>query len=183
MDTKSLGRIFQEWRIESDLSQVELGQELGVSRKIIGSIESGDRQLDEETIVRLCRFLGKDLEELVLLWSRFSLEALRKVERGIGVSKEIARPDEPRAEAPESAASPSIDALAAKFASLIKDAILLSQVELVQRLQLQIPSPAAPASPSPARARRPRSRVSRKGRTGRAHKVPALRPEVPKPRL
>jgi transcriptional regulator with XRE-family HTH domain len=81
MNMNSLGSILRDWRIERDLSQSQLGASAGLSRKIVGTIERGERKLDNQEIVRLCTALGRGVEELILIWSRSSLEDLRRIER------------------------------------------------------------------------------------------------------
>ncbi|TVQ91063.1 MAG: GTP cyclohydrolase I FolE2 [Deltaproteobacteria bacterium] len=55
---------FADWlrarRGELRLSQAELGQQLGVSKSWISRVESGERQLSCEALVRLAQVLGQD---------------------------------------------------------------------------------------------------------------------------
>jgi transcriptional regulator with XRE-family HTH domain len=156
MNTKSLGALLKEWRIESNLSQVQLGRSAGLSRKTIGNIERGDRAFDNEQIVRLCKALGRSVEELILHWSRSSLEELQQIERelqGVEAGPALARP-----------ASGSVEEIFDRFGALLKELYHRAQEELIHTLQLQMGPPGSSSPSPPAALKRTRSRVSRKGR-------------------
>ena len=163
MNAKSLGTILREWRIERDLTQAQLGRAAGLSRKIVGSIELGSRKIvDYEEVIQICRALGRSVEELVLHWSRSTLDELQEIEREM-LGTQGTSSDESDSEAPAVATNGSIKEKVDKLAALIEEIIHTSQGDLIQKLQLQMGLSGAP-SPPPAAPRRPRSRVSRKGR-------------------
>lgn len=163
MNTNSLGPILRGWRIEGKLTQADLGKAAGLSRKIVGSIERGKRKLVKEELIRICRALGRNAEELVLHSSRSFLEELRKVESEMLDAQDARPPEKPDAGAPDGTASSSINENVAKIAALIQEIIHAAQAELIQKLQLEMNLTGA-SSPPPAAPRRPRSRVSRRGR-------------------
>ena len=51
-------------RIESDLSQEQLAERLGVTRQTIGLIESGSYNPSLKLCIAICKELGKTLERL-----------------------------------------------------------------------------------------------------------------------
>lgn len=51
-------------RIEKDLSQEQLAEQLGVTRQTIGLIESGSYNPTLKLCVAICKALGKTLDEL-----------------------------------------------------------------------------------------------------------------------
>jgi putative transcriptional regulator len=51
-------------RLESQLSQAELARRVGVSRQTVNMIESGDYNPTLALCIRICRELGKTLDEL-----------------------------------------------------------------------------------------------------------------------
>jgi len=162
MNAKSLGTLLRDWRIERDLTQAELGEAAGLSRRIVGNIELGDREIRAKEVVKVCRALGRNAEELVLHWSRSVLEELQEIEREMSGSRDTGQPDESNSGAPD--ASGSIKEKLDKIVALFQEIIHASQAELIQKLQLQMGLPGAPPPPPPAAPKRPRSRVSRKGR-------------------
>ena len=164
MNEKSLGSLLRDWRIECNLTQEELGAAAGLSRKIVGNIERGERKVDTKEVVRFCRALGRNAEDLVLYWSRSFVEELRKVELEMQDSQEIGQPDKSHSGAPDGTASGSIHEIVAKIAVLIQEIIHAAQAELIQKLQLEMNLSGASSPPPPAAPRRARSRVSRRGR-------------------
>lgn len=54
-------------RAERDISQGELAAAVGVTRQTIGMIESGDYNPTLNLCIKICRALGKTLDEL--FWS------------------------------------------------------------------------------------------------------------------
>ena len=50
-------------RIEKDLSQEQLAEQLGVTRQTIGLIESGSYNPTLKLCVAICKALGKTLDE------------------------------------------------------------------------------------------------------------------------
>lgn len=170
MNTKSLGSILRDWRIESNLSQADLGKAAGLSRRIVGNIERGERKLDNRQVVRLCRALGRGLEELILSWSRTSLEELLQIERELHGEKEELRSREKKKTdpfAPGLAVGGSIEEIIDEIAANLKELYHRAQVELIQKLQLQVGLANASPAPPPAARRRQGAR-SRAGRKGRA---------------
>ena len=152
MNTKSLGAILKDWRLEKNLSQGQLGKSAGISRRIVGNIERGERKLDNQDLVRLCRALGRSVEELVLSWSRSSLEELRQIERALHGSEQTALAQ---------TASGSIDEIIDGIADHLKELYHRAQADLLQKLQLQMGVPRSPSHLPPADLQRTRSRVSR----------------------
>jgi putative transcriptional regulator len=51
-------------RLERQLSQAELARRVGVSRQTVNMIESGDYNPTLALCIRICRELGKTLDEL-----------------------------------------------------------------------------------------------------------------------
>ncbi len=51
-------------RIEKDLSQEQLAEQLGVTRQTIGLIESGSYNPTLKLCIAICQALGKTLDEL-----------------------------------------------------------------------------------------------------------------------
>ena len=51
-------------RIEKDLSQEQLTEQLGVTRQTIGLIEAGSYNPSLKLCVAICKALGKTLDEL-----------------------------------------------------------------------------------------------------------------------
>ncbi|HYU35327.1 MAG TPA: helix-turn-helix transcriptional regulator [Thermoanaerobaculia bacterium] len=165
MNAKALGTILKDWRIECNKTQAKLGKDAGLSRKVVGSIERGERKIDGEEIVQVCRALGRNAEDLVLHWSRSTLQELQKIERALLGSRDTGQSDKPDSATSEAATGGSINEHVNKLAALIKEIIHAAQAELIQKLQLEMNLSGA-SSPPPAAPKRPRSRVSRRGRTG-----------------
>lgn len=163
MNAKSLGTLLRDWRIECNLTQAQLGAAIGLSRKIVGSIELGKRDVDKEEMIKMYRALGKNAEDLVLHWSRSFLEELREVENEMQDAQDTRPPDKPNSGDPDRTASSSIHENVAKIAALIQEIIHAAQAEVIQKLQLEMSLSGVP-SPPPAAPKRPRSRVSRRGR-------------------
>lgn len=63
---ESFGSLLQRRRHRDDLTQAELGKELGVSQQTIGAWEHGDRPQNRFLDV-LAEYLGMDKQKLVLL--------------------------------------------------------------------------------------------------------------------
>ena len=51
-------------RIEKDISQIELGKRVGVTRQTIGMIEAGDYNPTLKLCIAICRELGKTLDDI-----------------------------------------------------------------------------------------------------------------------
>ncbi|WP_270790362.1 helix-turn-helix transcriptional regulator [Enterococcus diestrammenae] len=51
-------------RVERDLTQVELAERIGVTRQTIGAIEKGDYNPTINLCLKICKVLGKTLDEL-----------------------------------------------------------------------------------------------------------------------
>ncbi|HJX27610.1 MAG TPA: helix-turn-helix transcriptional regulator [Thermoanaerobaculia bacterium] len=172
MDAKSLGPIMRRWRIEAKLSQAELGQEAGLSRKVIAGIENGTRKFDQNQIVLLCRVLDRTVDQLTQTWSQALLETLRAAEREMEDPADRAPEPTPAAPAavpqPEPALSPAlekaIDKMTDQFRNQFRDVFEISQKELLSTVEKMIAQAAAFAPPSSTLPQRARSRVSRKGR-------------------
>ena len=54
----------KQTRQELDLSQAELAKRVGVSRQTVNMIENGDYNPTIALCIRICRGLGKTLDEL-----------------------------------------------------------------------------------------------------------------------
>ena len=54
----------KQTRQELDLSQAELAKRVGVSRQTVNMIENGDYNPTIALCIRICRELGKTLDEL-----------------------------------------------------------------------------------------------------------------------
>jgi transcriptional regulator with XRE-family HTH domain len=173
MDAKSLGPIMRRWRIEAKLSQAELGEEAGLSRKVIAGIENGTRKFNQNQIVLLCRVLDRTVDQLTQTWSQALLETLQAAEREM--DDPVDRAPEQTAQAvpaaipqPEpilsGALEKAIDKMADQFRDQFRDVFQISQKELLGRVEKMI-AQATAFSPQPSTSpQRTRSRVSRKGR-------------------
>lgn len=51
-------------RVERDLTQSELADRIGVTRQTIGAIEKGDYNPTINLCLKICKALGKTLDEL-----------------------------------------------------------------------------------------------------------------------
>ncbi len=51
-------------RVERDLTQAELADRIGVTRQTIGAIEKGDYNPTINLCLKICKALGKTLDEL-----------------------------------------------------------------------------------------------------------------------
>ena len=51
-------------RMEQDISQTDLAKRVGVTRQTIGMIESGDYNPTLKLCLRICKELGKTLDDL-----------------------------------------------------------------------------------------------------------------------
>ncbi|HIX69739.1 MAG TPA: helix-turn-helix transcriptional regulator [Candidatus Enterococcus stercoravium] len=51
-------------RVERDLTQAELAELIGVTRQTIGAIEKGDYNPTINLCLKICKVLGKTLDEL-----------------------------------------------------------------------------------------------------------------------
>lgn len=51
-------------RVERDLTQAELAERIGVTRQTIGAIEKGDYNPTINLCLKICKVLGKTLDEL-----------------------------------------------------------------------------------------------------------------------
>lgn len=172
MDAKSLGPIMRRWRIEAKLSQAELGQEAGLSRKVIAGIENGTRKFDQNQIVLLCRVLDRTVDQLTQTWSQALLETLRAAERELDDPGD--RAPEPAQAAPATVPQPepilsaalekAIDTLADQFRDQFRDVFQVCQNDLLSRVEKMIAQAAVFVPPSSTSPQRARSRVSRKGR-------------------
>ena len=54
----------KQTRLERQLSQAELARRVGVSRRTVNMIENGDYNPTIALCIRICRELGKTLDEL-----------------------------------------------------------------------------------------------------------------------
>ncbi len=54
----------RQTRLEKQLSQAELAKRVGVSRQTVNMIENGDYNPTIALCIRICRELGKTLDEL-----------------------------------------------------------------------------------------------------------------------
>lgn len=59
--TEALGRRIREAREEKDLTQKELGDELGYTPMAISHFENGIREMKASDVQKLATFFGKDL--------------------------------------------------------------------------------------------------------------------------
>lgn len=168
MDAKSFGSIIRQWRIEADISQTELGDRSGLSRKIIYGIEKGRHRFDPKKVVLLCRALDRSVDELARVWSHHFLEQIQETERGMLGSERVLPQPAPGAESPLQRPEPSvsspfeeeIDAIAAR----VKETFQKHQAETLARVEKLLAQAGYILPTLSTTARRPRSRVSRKGR-------------------
>jgi transcriptional regulator with XRE-family HTH domain len=177
MDTKSLGPVIRELRIDSNWSQKGLADEAGLSRKVVMTFEKGTRKFSEKELVRICRVLKMPPEQVIQIWLRKFLEAIRKVERELdGEASPVPSPPPPESPLPPSDPEPE-PGLGAKveqaldqyyFHAQISDrkhfqeVLLVLQEDTLRKVAVMIAQ--SPHPPAPSSSGRPRSRVSRKGR-------------------
>lgn len=65
MDQKRIGCFIAELRKEKHLTQVQLGEKLGVTNKTVSRWETGEYMPDLSVIQLLCKELGIDINELL----------------------------------------------------------------------------------------------------------------------
>jgi len=157
MDAKSLGPVIRKWRIESGLTQQELGDKAGLPKRIVGILERGERTPERSEIVQLSEALGKDPAELLTFWYRNEL-----VEVGKMRAARSASPEENDFQAPPDLSSKTdriIDQMAALAKELYRESRADYQKAFLDWLsQSNLPNALPPPSPTS----RPRRRVGRK---------------------
>ena len=147
MDAKSLGPVIKKWRIEGGLKQAELGQRAGLSKRIVGTLERGERAPEISEIVQLSRALERDPNELLTLWYRSCLQKVAELDK---------RPQETSTPEPPEAAS-KVDQIIDQMAALAKELHRESKSEY-QEIFL---SWLAPYISPPSPLRKERKRVGR----------------------
>ncbi|MBE5750847.1 MAG: helix-turn-helix transcriptional regulator [Clostridia bacterium] len=65
MRNNIFGKRLKELRLEKELSQEKLGQELGFSNQTISCWETGSREPDLETLLQIAHYFDVALEELL----------------------------------------------------------------------------------------------------------------------
>lgn len=65
MKNNIFGKHLKELRIEKGLSQRELGENLGFCNQTISFWESGSREPDLDTLLKICHYFNVSLEEML----------------------------------------------------------------------------------------------------------------------
>ena len=73
MDLKTIGERIKELRLKNSMSQEEFAEKIGLDRSYICRIESGQKNLTLETLIKICEGLNVSLKEL------FEFESVDKV--------------------------------------------------------------------------------------------------------
>lgn len=163
MDAKSLGPIIKAWRIESDLSQQELGDLAGLNKKIVGNIERGQRVPDKLEIVRLCHALRKTPAELMVGWYRSFLEDLNELEGELLNSSKPSPRNDSGSQALSAAPGPKINQIIDRLAALMKELYQESRADAQKNfLDWLAQTGLLNSFPPPGAPRQARKRVRRK---------------------
>jgi transcriptional regulator with XRE-family HTH domain len=160
MDAKSLGPIIREWRIEAGFTQQELGRIAGIPKRIVGSIERGQRTPERWEIVNLCRALGRAPAELITLWYRSCLNEFSEL--GKLPDARMAPPEEKGSRTlPDSESR--VDQIIDQIAALAKEIYHESRNDFKEVfLDWLAQSGLSSSFPPPSPPRRARRRASRK---------------------
>lgn len=162
MDAKSLGPIIREWRIESRLTQQDLAESAGLHKRLVGSIERGERTPETREIAQLCQALGKTPTDLLTIWYRACLNEFNE----LGKLQDSRRPSQPEDKGSQRSPEPTskVDQIIDQIAALAKDLYRESRNEFqkifLDWLAQSGPPNALPPSSSPQRAQR---RVRKRG--------------------
>lgn len=73
MDLKAIGERIKELRLKNSMSQEAFAEKIGLDRSYICKIESGQKNLTLETLIKICEGLNVSLKEL------FDFESVDKV--------------------------------------------------------------------------------------------------------
>ena len=150
MDAKSLGPVIRRWRIESGLKQEELGQRAGLSKRIVGTLERGERAPEMWEVVQLARALDKEPTELITLWYRSCLQQVTELDKRLeGTSTPVPPPPD---------AGSKFDRIVDQMAALAKELHRESRSEFQEIFLSWLAPHASPPSPP----RKDRKRVGRK---------------------
>ncbi len=68
----SLGQLIKKLRIMKDMTQEELANDIGYSRRQIGRIESGELEISRELTTHLSKYFNIDLEEYIAVSRQFA---------------------------------------------------------------------------------------------------------------
>jgi len=79
MNTKTLGQIIREIRVEKDFSLRELSKKIKVTPAFLSDIELGRRNPSEKTLQIIARVLETPIEELRNCDTRFPVEDLKRL--------------------------------------------------------------------------------------------------------
>jgi transcriptional regulator with XRE-family HTH domain len=164
MDAKSLGPIIREWRIESRLTQQELAENAGLHKRLVGSIERGERAPETRELAQLCQALGKTPTELLTIWYRACLNEFNE----LGKLQDLKRPFQPEEKGGQKSPEPTskVDQIIDQIAALAKDLYRESRNEF-QKIFLSWLAQAGPpnALPPPSPPKRAGRRVRKGGST------------------
>jgi transcriptional regulator with XRE-family HTH domain len=159
MDAKSLGPVIRKWRIESGLSQKELGEKAELPKRLVGSFERGEQTPDRWEIVKLCDALGRDPAELITFWYRSFLNELNQLGK-------LRTPRAPQSDERTSPISPDpgsrVDQIIDQIAALAKDLYRESKSDFQKPFLGWLSQSGPSSSPLPSPPRPARKRVSRK---------------------
>ena len=61
----AFGSFLKEARMEQKLYQRDVAQKIGVTQAYYAYIENGDRNVDLQVALELCKFLGLDLNDFI----------------------------------------------------------------------------------------------------------------------
>ena len=61
----AFGSFLKEARMEKKLYQRDVAQKIGVTQAYYAYIENGDRNVDLQVALELCKFLGLDLNDFI----------------------------------------------------------------------------------------------------------------------
>lgn len=152
--------MIQEWRIEADLTQQELGDKAGLSKRTVGSIERGGRAPTKLEIVKLCQALGRAHGDLITISYRSFLDELNEISRQLQDQK---KPPQSEEKGSQSAPAPGarVDQLIDQMAILLKELYRESRADFLKvspdwLAQPDLDPPSPPARPRKKRVRRRR---------------------------
>lgn len=159
MDAKSLGPVIRRWRIESGLTQEELGRRAGFSKKSVGAFERGEQTPEIWETVKLAQALSRDPTELITLWYRACLKEVNELK----LQGSQSLPPEEKIAQISPGPGARVDQIIDQIAALAKELYRESRNDFREIfLDWVAPSGSPPSSSPPSPPRRDRRRVSRK---------------------
>jgi transcriptional regulator with XRE-family HTH domain len=64
-DQKAMGKIILHLRLSMELTQTELGRQLGLYQQSVGRMESGDRKMLATELIQLAEISGYTIDQIV----------------------------------------------------------------------------------------------------------------------